>query len=147
MSQSGQALVASLNAPAGFELFDIRGHYDQAFGPLFIDRAGSRLGFRVTERHLNPNGICHGGALAMFADMQVVTVGPGPAGQYSPTINLSIDYLAPAPLGAWVEAHVIPLKTTRSLIFSQAVMTVDGDPVARATAIYRRIHDPVPVRT
>jgi uncharacterized protein (TIGR00369 family) len=136
-----QALAASLDAPAGFELFDLRGNYDQAFGPLFIDRVESKIGFRVAERHLNPNGICHGGALAMFADMQVVVARPGPDSQYGPTINLSIDYLAPVPLGAWVEAHVIPLKTTRSLIFCQAFMTADGDPVARASAIYRRIGD------
>ena len=56
---------------------------------------------------------------------------------HSPTISLSLDYLAPAIVGDWVEAQVTLVKTTRTMIFTQAIMTVDGNPVARSTAIYR----------
>jgi hypothetical protein len=39
-------------------------------------------------------------------------------------------------LGAWVEAAVTLVKTTKTLIFTQALITADGDIVARSQAIY-----------
>jgi acyl-coenzyme A thioesterase PaaI-like protein len=57
--------------------------------------------------------------------------------RHTPTISLSVDYIAPAPLGAWVEANVILIKETKSLIFTQALITTNGEPVARANVTYR----------
>ena len=66
-----------------------------------------RLGFRVEKRHTNPLGICHGGMLASFCDMllpiSIHRKSKEVGLRFLPTINLQLDYLAPAPLGAWVE--------------------------------------------
>ena len=51
----------------------------------------------------------------------------------------SVDYLSPARLGDWVEATVTLAKATRSLIFTQALITANGETVARTTALYRNI--------
>lgn len=96
------------------------------------------MGFRVAEQHSNPVDGCHGGAMATFADMHLAALfGVDGIGGHNPTISLSVDYLAPAPVGAWVEAEISLVRKTRTLIFVQSLMTVDGDPVARSTAIYR----------
>jgi acyl-coenzyme A thioesterase PaaI-like protein len=127
-------------APIGFEALDLGPGFAQAFGPVYVRRATSSLGFRVAPCHLNPVGVCNGGAMATFADMQIAAViksGPGTAPGHQPTISLSVDYLAPAPVDAWVEAAVMLVKRTRTLIFTQALITANGDPVARSTAIYR----------
>jgi acyl-coenzyme A thioesterase PaaI-like protein len=67
----------------------------------------------------------------------VIVAGPGTAEGHQPTVSLSIDYLATARLGAWVEAQVTLIKTTRTLIFTQALLSADGEIVARSNAIYR----------
>lgn len=77
--------------------------------------------------------------MSTFADAQILAVRPeaGHPASPTPTISLSVDFLAPVPVGALVEADVTLVKTTRTMIFTQAVMTVDGAAVARSAAIYR----------
>lgn len=109
------------------------------FGPIYLNRVTSTLGFRVAAQHLNPVNVCNGGAMATFADTQIAAVhrGAGSSDGHAPTISLSLDYIGTAPNGAWVEAAVTLLKQTRSMIFTQALITTDGQLVARSNAIYR----------
>jgi acyl-coenzyme A thioesterase PaaI-like protein len=126
--------------PIGFEPLPLGAGYAEAFGVVFVNRTSRSLAFRVAPNHMNPVKVCNGGAIATFADMQIAGViagGPGTAEGHQPTISLAIDYLAPAPLGAWVEAAVTLVKRTRSLIFTQALITADGVIVGRSHAIYR----------
>jgi acyl-coenzyme A thioesterase PaaI-like protein len=126
--------------PEGFEARPLGAGYGEAFGPIYVNHAGRAMGFRVAPHHLNPVGACNGGAMATFADMQITAViagAPGTSEGHQPTISLQIDYLARAPLGAWVEAAVTLVKTTKTLIFTQALITADGEIVARSQAIHR----------
>jgi acyl-coenzyme A thioesterase PaaI-like protein len=130
----------AVDAPTGFEVLPLGGGFAEAFGPIYVNRTKQAMAFVVAPNHLNPVKVCNGGALATFADMQIAAVivsGPGTAEGHQPTISLSIDYLATAPLGAWVEATVTLIKTTRTLIFTQALISADGAMVARSNAIYR----------
>lgn len=126
-------------APEGFELIDETPGYGAAFGPVWIDRASRKIGFRVGERHMNPGGVCHGGAVSTFADMQILaaTGDEGAPRIHRPTISLSLDFLAPIQIGAWVEAEVTRLRVTRTLVFTQAVIAADGEIAARSNGIYR----------
>ena len=113
--------------------------FGRAIGPVFLDMDGHRLAFRVGDAHRNIAGFCHGGALALFADCQVAVVRdrvPGLVG-HTPTISLRIDYIAPVSIGELVEMHVTLVRHTRSMLFTQAVMTAAGASVGRADAIYR----------
>ncbi|MEH2492707.1 PaaI family thioesterase [Bradyrhizobium sp. AZCC 2230] len=127
-------------APDDFEPIFRTNGFDSAFGTVYLNRKTTTLGFRVTEYHTNVTGNCHGGAMATFADMQIAAIvrsGLLTTERHTPTISLSVDYIAPAPLGAWVEANVILIKETKSLIFTQALITTNGEPVARANVTYR----------
>lgn len=130
--------------PEGFELIDMGPGFMAAFGPVYLQRATRTLGFRVAAHHLNPVDVCNGGAMATFADLQIAAVidGPGTASGHAPTVTLSVDYLGPAPHGAWVQAPVQLVKQTKTLIFTQALISADGRPVARANAIYRHYLTP-----
>lgn len=132
-------MIRDDQVPAGFEMLDLGIGYARAFGPVFLWREKSIMAFRVAQNHVNPVGGCHGGAMATFADAQIVAVhgASGTADQHTPTINLAMDYLAPAPLGAWVEAEVRLIRKTRTLIFTQAIISTGGEPIARTSAIYR----------
>lgn len=131
--------MAADDVPDGYSPADLGSGFGAAFGPVWLDRARHRLAFRVAANHANPVGLCHGGALATFADAQLIAIRAGrEEGQpHTPTISLSVDYLASAALGDWVEATVELVRETRSLIFVQSVLRVAGAPVARTSAIYR----------
>lgn len=110
-----------------------------SLGELWLDRQNARLAVLVTERHCNAFGVMHGGAIATLADAQALAIRmySGDADDHTPTVSLTVDYLGGAPLGSWTVADVTLLRTTRALIFTQALITAGGKPVARSSAIYR----------
>jgi len=131
--------MSAQRLPEGFVLIEEPPGFGTAFGAVGMNRAAQKLGFYVGRQHLNPVSVCHGGAISTFADMQILAVtGDADAPDaHRPTISLTVDFLAPAPFGAWVEAAVTRLKLTRNLVFTQALITANGELVARSHAIYR----------
>ena len=129
--------------PEGFTELRLGGDFVRANGPLFERLAGEtyQLGFRVEKRHCNTMRICHGGMMATFCDMllpitairRVESLGE----RFLPTVSLDIDYLAPSPLGSWVQGEAQVLRTTRSLVFAQGLVTADGEPVARVSGVFK----------
>ena len=130
-------------APDGFTVLRLSrpGTFMEVNGPLFGKRDKNRLaiGFRVEPRHCNPAHICHGGMMLGLADM---LLGPGSefelkSGRFLPTISISADFMAPAPLGSWVEGRSEVLKTTGKFLFAQCLITADGKPALRASGIMK----------
>ncbi|HMW23613.1 MAG TPA: PaaI family thioesterase [Burkholderiaceae bacterium] len=141
---SPSAAASRFDVPPGFHpLGGLNGGFIAANGPLFIRREGARVqfGFRVEERHCNIMGQCHGGMMATFCDMLLPlsahrkseAVGM----RFLPTIGLQIDYLAPVPLGAWVEGEAEVLRVTRSLVFIQGLVNADGVPSVRCSGTFK----------
>jgi len=128
--------------PAGFVPLQLRMGFLDAIGPLYGKWADNRLllGFRVEPRHCNPGEVAHGGMLATFADMLLPIASRFQSRLdlgFLPTINLSLDFLAPAPLGAWVEGRAEGLTATRNLLFAQGTASADGIPCLRASGIFK----------
>lgn len=129
--------------PAGFVPYVSGGPYMTNNGPLYLRAEGDdiRFGFRVEERHINPMGNLHGGMMASFCDMLLPLSAHRKSAEvaqrFLPTISLQIDYLAPAPLGCWVEGEATVLRVTRSLAFIQGLVTADGTPCARASGVFK----------
>lgn len=132
-----------VNIPAGFHPIPIGGEFIANVGPLYLRHEGDevQLGFRVERRHTNPLEICHGGMLASFADMLLpMTVhrkSKEVGFRFLPTISLQVDYLAPAPLGAWVEGEAQVLRVTRSIVFAQGTAHADGVPCLRVSGVFK----------
>ena len=129
--------------PPGFTRWPERPGFIAVVGPLYMRREAARLwlGFRVEARHCNPMDICHGGMMATFCDM-LLPIGVHALTQavrdrFLPTISLQIDYLAPAPLGCWVQGEAQLLRTTRTMVFAQALVTADDAPAARVSGILK----------
>ncbi len=129
--------------PPGFAPLRSGGPFIQHNGPLYLRHEGSvvQFGFRVERRHVNPMNNLHGGMMASFCDMllplSVHRKSDQVADRFLPTISLQIDYLAPAPLGAWVQGEAEPLRVTRSLVFAQGLVTADGEPCARVSGVFK----------
>jgi uncharacterized protein (TIGR00369 family) len=128
--------------PAGFAPLKLTMGFLENTGPLYGKWADDHLllGFRVEMRHCNPGQVAHGGMLATFADMLLPIASRFQSKTdmgFLPTINLTCDYLAPAPLGSWVEGRAEPVKMTKNLLFAQGTATAEGQPVLRANGIFK----------
>jgi uncharacterized protein (TIGR00369 family) len=138
------------NIPEGFRPIPASSGFIGVNGPLYLRHVVRdpvdggdcvHIGFRVEERHTNPMGNCHGGMLATFCDMllplSIHRLSKEVGLRFLPTISLQIDYLAPAPLGCWVQGEAQVLRVTRSLVFAQGTATADGKPAIRLSGIFK----------
>jgi len=134
---------ATGDVPPGFVPTRMGGEFVRTNGPLYLRTVDGRaqLGFRVERRHTNPAGTCHGGMLASFCDMLLPVCAHQQAEvvarRFLPTVGLQVDFLAPTPLGAWVQGEGEVLRTTATLVFVQGLVTADGVPVARTSGIFK----------
>ncbi|HSQ73017.1 MAG TPA: PaaI family thioesterase [Rubrivivax sp.] len=131
------------DVPPGYRPVDAGGGFMAANGPLFLLHEGKavKVGFRVEPRHCNPMGVCHGGMLASFCDMLLplsVHRKSTEVGQrFLPTVSLQLDYMAPVPLGAWVEGECDVLKVTRTMVFAQGLARADGVAAVRCSGVFK----------
>lgn len=128
--------------PEGFRLLKHPKGFIEANGPFHGKWDGTHisLGLRVEMRHCNISKICHGGMLATLADMSLAFAAHFQSGQalgFVPTINLACDYLAPAPLGSWIEGRGDVLRATKNLLFMQGIVAADGKPALRMSGIFK----------
>ena len=95
---------------------------------------GAAVAFlEVDDRHLNPNGIVHGGVVFSLADtaMGRATMAVLSDGQICASIEVSVRYLRPIPGGRLVATASV-LRAGRRIVHLECSITVDGDdrPVA-----------------
>jgi len=128
------------DSPISYVPVDLGGGYSDALGMVHLDADAQRICFRVTAAQLNPVATLHGGALATFCDAQIIALFGSPLcwDAHFPTISLSTDFLAPAREGDLVEADVLLVKQTRTMVFTQCLIRVGEDVIGRSSAIYRR---------
>lgn len=139
-----------MDIPSGFKALDLPANaFLNANGPVYAKLDGEHLllGLRVEDRHCNSMGLCHGGMLLTLADL-VFTIGVNVQANLSrflPTVSVTCDFIGAAPKGAWVQARVDVLRTTRNLGFAQGMLALaDGTPVARISGILKIGGDPDP---
>ena len=121
------------------------GSFTDHVGPVYRTRTipsaeePFRIGFQVLAYHCNPSGVCHGGMIASLLDIalgrgSVVTLDrPGS----TPTISMSMDFLAPARVGEWLESRSKLLHHTHRMSFMQCVLVGPNGPVARGSGVFK----------
>ncbi len=104
----------------------------------------ARFGFRVKPHHTNNRPVCHGGMLATFLDMALAlgvrtfeASGGRDMPPSLPTISLTLDYLAPAHLGDWIDARVTVTRAGGTC-FVQAMLHGLHGPVLRGSGVFKR---------
>jgi acyl-CoA thioesterase len=115
----------------GHDVFPLRSFldFDVRDGP-----DGAAIAFLdVDDRHLNPNGIVHGGVVFTLADtaMGWATLAVLDDGQICASIEVSVRYLRPIPGGRLVATASV-LRAGRRIVHLECSVTVDDDdrPVA-----------------
>lgn len=109
--------------------------------PLY-SRRGERsveMGLWLRQAHCNSRGFVHGGVIAALADnamgLSCVACQPGVKGAL--TVSLGVDYVATAKLGQWLLIAPRVIKAGGTLGFADALVTADGEAIARANATFR----------
>ena len=136
-TQRNEALIGEDKPPTGFLPIQSPGFVSQCTG-LYFHEERCVMAARIRPEHLNPLGISHGGFLATLADTAFGRVLKNASDAELPpaTINLSMDYLSAARVGAWIEAHVQVHKVGRTLHHASLDL-LDGDRlVARGKATF-----------
>lgn len=125
--------------PPGFVRSTRRGPYTEHNGPMFHREAGEEIvhGFRALARHGNGLGIVHGGMLASFVDGLLGHAVSAAARRPGVTIHLSLDYLAMARKGDWIEGEARVTRLTRDVAFAEARAYVGERDLVRASAIFK----------
>ena len=127
--------------PPGFTAHDRKSPLTDPWEPLFSRKAGDAviLGLRAGPAHANSRGFVHGGLISALADNAMglsCARKLGLAGGLV-TVSLSVDFLAPALQGQWLEFDTVFVRPGSTLCFTQAFVTADGQPCARADAVFR----------
>jgi uncharacterized protein (TIGR00369 family) len=147
----GSAAMTDIAIPEGFLPHVYEGaSYFQSLGDMYVRKQADGLlvlGLRVSAHHCNRLGIPHGGMLATLADHALgANLHLARRSRATMvTINLSLDYLATAKVGEWLEAHVTPRRLTRQLAFGDCVLRVGERDVMRATGIFSVVSSAAPV--
>lgn len=125
--------------PEGFVPFARRGPFSEHNGPLYHrpDASPVTHGFRVLKRHCNGLGIVHGGMLASFLDGLLGHAVSAGAGRPGVTIHLSLDYLAMARAGDWIEGEGRVTRLAKDVAFAEARAYVGSRDLVRAAAIFK----------
>lgn len=99
--------------------------------------------FLVREEFTNPAGTLHGGVIAAICDDVIgATVFSLGLPQIYASINLNVDYLAPARIGDFVTVTTRIVQQGRTIINTVAeFQRADGKLLARATSNLCRIGD------
>lgn len=121
------------------------------FGSPFFDFIGpvyhriypdhERLALLVEEKHCNTFMVAHGGLLSTLADvaMSRALVRARGDGTKALTINLNVDFVGTAAVGAWLEAHVRLQKTSGSVGFATCEVRDGDNIVVTASGAFRYV--------
>ena len=121
--------------PAGFS----PGFLDRG-GPYWLRRteAGTLVGLRIDEGHLNYQDVAHGGVLTTLADVALsyclhVSEQPAPA---LATATLTVNFLGAARLGDWLEADARIDRMGRQLAYTSGTIRCGDQAIATMTGVF-----------
>ena len=134
-------MEAVLDVPAGFKPHDRKSPVTAPWEPLYKRISGDTviLGLRARDAHCNGRGFVHGGLISALADNAMGLSVARRLGELASlvTVNLTVDFLGSAFVGQWLEFDTVFVKPGGTLSFTQAFITADGQPCARANAVFR----------
>jgi uncharacterized protein (TIGR00369 family) len=134
-------MEAVLDVPEGFAPHDRKSPVTDPWEPLYRRLSGDTvvLGLRAAAPHCNSRGFVHGGLISALADNAMGLSCARRLGDLASlvTVNLTVDFLGSALTGQWLEFDTVFVKPGGTLCFTQAFVTADGQPCARANAVFR----------
>ncbi len=139
--------------PEGFRRIQRTGSgYFSQLGPVYVrvrEDGTAVLGLHVAARHLNSQGVAHGGMLTTVADSALginVSIARGRAAAQV-TVSLTADFLSGAREGDWLQAHTTITRKGQRLVYASCDLTAGGRHVLRSSAVFAAVDRPPPAAT
>lgn len=130
-----------LDIPAGFAPHFRKSPLTDPWEPLYSRTTDETviLALRAGPAHTNSRGFVHGGLISALADNAMGLSCARRLGDVASlvTVNLNVDFLGSALTGLWIEWDTVFVRPGSTLCFAQAFVTADGQPCARANAVFR----------
>lgn len=131
-------LIEMLRARIGTPLDDIPSPLGVWLGGTLraVADDGLEVAFTVREEMTNPAQVLHGGIVAAIADeMLGMSVIVFSGGRYHASVNLNVDYLAPARAGDTIVARSRIVRLGSRLVNAECTLhAANGHMLARATS-------------
>jgi len=132
--------MTDTSIPEGFKPINRLAAFMALLGPIYVKSVGKShiVALRIEEKHLNIAGIAHGGMLVTLADSALginLSYHDEPPRRLV-TVNLSTDFLQPAKLGDWIEAHVTVQRMGIHLAFASCNLMCGTKHVLRASGVF-----------
>ncbi len=134
--------------PEGFRPMELWDPFEAWLGPFFErdlaaaerERGQRMVAFYVDDRHLNGNGVAHGGMLMTFADA-VLGGCAWDANDRRTCVTLSMqsNFLKPARQGDLVVCRAEVARRTRSITFVRGKFEVRGEEIFTASSLWKVI--------
>ncbi|MDR2355241.1 MAG: PaaI family thioesterase [Clostridiales Family XIII bacterium] len=97
------------------------------------DKRELTFAFSTTDWEMSPAGLLHGGILSTMFDISLGALISPYAGGFAPTIQLTVTFLAPVPLGETLHIHAKIVSLGKSVIHAEASAVVQGTGKLAAT--------------
>lgn len=136
---SSTLLIEADLTSRGWKKRKIGGFIDCA-GPLWTRKEEDSwaYGILAEERHLNPARLVHGGLFETLMDHALSSIAWEACGRRKcVTLQMGSYFIAPASIGAFIEARGNVTHSTSSTFFMQGMLTVNGQPVMSGQAIMK----------
>ena len=134
------------DVPPGFARHFRNSPVTDPWEPIFskVDAGTVSIGLRVRQAHCNGRGFLHGGLISALSDnamglsvVETMRLQDMERARGALTVSLSLDFLATAQIGQWMEIVPRVLKAGGSLGFVDCVVLADKQPIARGSATFR----------
>lgn len=132
------------NVPDGFARHWRKSGLTDPWEPLYSRRTAEAvfIGLRAGLAHSNSRGFVHGGLISALADNAMGlscghALGQAVANIRLVTVNLTVDFIAAAKQGQWLEIRPKVVRVGSTLCFATAEIFSDDTLCARANAIFR----------
>lgn len=107
--------------------------------PFGDDRIG-RFRFCAQDKHRNRNDFVQGGMLMTFADRGMgFTARQNDVNRRQATVQLDVHFIRAVRIGSVVNLEARIVRETRSMVFIDGELTVDGQTVATARGVWKII--------
>ncbi|WP_111656988.1 PaaI family thioesterase [Isoalcanivorax indicus] len=131
--------------PEGFTPLFRASPFTDLIGPIHnrrTDEGALILGLRVAMQHCNARGLMHGGVFCSLADIALGYNAAFASEPPTPMVSASqtMDFIGSVKEGDWLEVDTQVRKVGRSLAFADCLFRVEGQLVARASAVFNVMH-------
>ena len=127
--------------PDGYRKLGWHAGFDVLIGPMYFSRdAEGNFKFitKILDKHLNANGVAHGGFSMTLTDIFFGTLAFVASGKkLTSTVSLNCNFVSPGLEGEIVECEAKVIRTTRSMVFIDGNLMSNDKVIVSASGIWK----------